>query len=436
MPRGSERDARGQSGHSARPRARGHGKPGTPARGKAGLSALRGLSSAMGVGVSLLLQFSLTSGGYQSVGRSRRYSRRSIPRNIPGRSWKKPHLQLHGLQAEEEPMLERCCKGALAMGPAQPKVSGPSQKLPQTLEKEPHGLRLQGTSVAQSGSQAPSRAHRCAHCRRHFPRWVALWLHTRRCQARLPLPCPECGRRFRHPPFLALHCQVHAAATPDLGFACHLCRQTFRGWVALVLHLRAHSAAKRPIACPECERRFWRRKQLRAHVRRCHPPAPEARPFICGNCGRSFAQWDQLVAHKRVHLPAGPPEASSEAPPKPARERPPEPPQGAPGAPPPEPAAAPPSLFSCEDCGRSFRLERFLRAHQRQHTGERPFACAECGKNFGKKTHLVAHARVHSGERPFACEEGCAGRGGRAGRPLHESVAVGLGCGGPVLLLV
>ncbi|XP_034877253.1 replication initiator 1 isoform X1 [Mirounga leonina] len=505
--------------------------------GKAGLSALRGLSSAMGVGVSLLLQFSLTSGGYQSVGRSRRYSRRSIPRNIPGRSWKKPHLQLHGLQAEEEPMLERCCKGALAMGPAQPKVSGPSQKLPQTLEKEPHGLRLQGTSVAQSGSQAPSRAHRCAHCRRHFPRWVALWLHTRRCQARLPLPCPECGRRFRHPPFLALHCQVHAAATPDLGFACHLCRQTFRGWVALVLHLRAHSAAKRPIACPECERRFWRRKQLRAHVRRCHPPAPEARPFICGNCGRSFAQWDQLVAHKRVHvaealeeaaakalgprprgrpavtaprpggdavdrpfqcaccgkrfrhkpnliahrrvhtgerphqcpecgkrftnkpyltshrrihtgekpypctecgrrfrhkpnllshskihkrsegsaqgvpgsgspqLPAGPPEASSEAPPKPARERPPEPPQGAPGAPPPEPAAAPPSLFSCEDCGRSFRLERFLRAHQRQHTGERPFACAECGKNFGKKTHLVAHARVHSGERPFACEE-------------------------------
>lgn len=66
--------------------------------GKAGLSALRGLSSAMGVGVSLLLQFSLTSGGYQSVGRSRRCSRRSLPRNVPGRSWKYPHLQLHRLQ--------------------------------------------------------------------------------------------------------------------------------------------------------------------------------------------------------------------------------------------------------------------------------------------------------------------------------------------------
>nr|KAF6320072.1 replication initiator 1 [Myotis myotis] len=482
-------------------------------------------------------EFSLTSGGHRSVGRSRRYSRRSLP----SRSWKKPHLQLHSLQAEEEPMLERRCRGPLAMGSAQPQLlSGPSRESSQTLEKEPHGLRLQGTSVAQPGSQAPGRVHRCAHCRRHFPGWVALWLHARHCQARLPLACPECGRRCRHAPFLALHCQVHAAATPDLGFSCHLCKQSFRGWVALVLHLRAHSAAKRPNACPECERRFWRRKQLRVHLRRCHPPPPEARPFICGNCGRSFAQWDQLVAHKRVHvaealeeaaakalgprprgrpavtaprpggdavdrpfqcaccgkrfrhkpnliahrrvhtgerphqcpecgkrftnkpyltshrrihtgekpypctecgrrfrhkpnllshskihrrsegstqsaaragspqLPAGPRESAeptAQAPPRPAQEPAPAPLLEAPGEGPRDQAEAPPSVYSCEDCGRSFRLERFLRAHQRQHTGERPFICTECGKNFGKKTHLVAHSRVHSGERPFACEE-------------------------------
>ncbi|XP_020029009.2 DNA-binding protein REPIN1 isoform X2 [Castor canadensis] len=502
--------------------------------GKAGLSAVRGLSSAMGVGVSLLLQFSLTSGGYQSVGQSRRCSGRSIPRNIPRRSWKKSHPQLCGLQ-EEEPMLERHCRGHVSMGPTQPRLlSGPSQESPQTLEKEPSGLTHQGTLVGQPGNEAPRRVHRCAHCRRHFPSWVALWLHSRRCQARLPLPCPECSLRFRHAPLLALHRQVHAAATPEVGFTCHLCGHSFRGWVALVLHLRAHAAAKRPIACPECERRFWRQKQLRAHLRRCHPPAPEARPFICGNCGRSFAQWDQLVAHKRVHvaealeeaaakalgprprgrpavtaprpggdavdrpfqcaccgkrfrhkpnliahrrvhtgerphqcpecgkrftnkpyltshrrihtgekpypctecgrrfrhkpnllshskihkrsegssqvapgsgslrLPAVVPEASAEPPSaRPAVEP---APQGS-LEPPRAQAAAPPSLYSCDDCGRSFRLERFLRAHQRQHTGERPFTCGECGKNFGKKTHLVAHSRVHSGERPFACEE-------------------------------
>lgn len=439
-------------------------------------------------------------------------------------------------------MLERRCRGPLATGPTQPQLlSGPSQESPQTLEKEPRGLRLQGISVAQSGSQAPGRVHRCAHCRRHFPGWVALWLHARHCQARLPLPCLECGRRFRHAPFLALHCQVHAAATPDLGFACHLCRQSFRGWVALVVHLRAHSAARRPIACPECERRFWRQKQLRVHLQQCHPPAPEARPFICGNCGRSFAQWDQLVTHKRVHvagpleeaaavkalgprprgrpavraprpggdavdrpfqcaccgkrfrhkpnliahrrvhtgerphqcpecgkrftnkpyltshrrihtgekpypctecgrrfrhkpnllshskihkrsegsaqgtpssgspqLPAGPPESSAEPTPeallRPAQEPALAPLLEAPGEAPRDLVEAPPSLYSCDDCGRSFRLERSLRAHQRQHTGERPFSCTECGKNFGMKAHLVAHSRVHSGERPFACE--------------------------------
>ncbi|PNJ08876.1 REPIN1 isoform 18, partial [Pongo abelii] len=53
----------------------------------------------MGIGVSLLLQFSLTPGGHRSVGRSRRCSRGSIPRNIPKRSWKKPHPQLCSLQA-------------------------------------------------------------------------------------------------------------------------------------------------------------------------------------------------------------------------------------------------------------------------------------------------------------------------------------------------
>ncbi|XP_049625373.1 replication initiator 1 isoform X2 [Suncus etruscus] len=436
-------------------------------------------------------------------------------------------------------MLEQRCRGPLAMGQVQHRLSGQSL---QTLEQNSSGLRLlQGPSVAP-GSQTPGGTHRCAHCRRRFPGWVALLLHARHCQARLPLPCPQCGRRFRHAPFLALHIQVHATATPDLGFTCHLCGQSFRGWVALVLHLRAHSAAKRPLACPECDSRFWRSKQLRAHLRRCHPPrAPEARPFICGNCGRSFAQWDQLVAHKRVHVaealeesaakalgprPRGRPAVTAPRPGGDAVDRPfqctccgkrfrhkpnliahrrvhtgerphqcPEcgkrftnkpyltshrrihtgekpypctecgrrfrhkpnllshskihkrsegavagaPGSGSPqlpaaavvaaggsleflaGEPSPEAlllpaldpvrapqyqqAAPPPPLYSCEHCGRAFRLERFLQAHQRQHSGERPFPCPECGKTFGKKTHLVAHSRVHSGERPFACDQ-------------------------------
>ena len=285
-------------------------------------------------------------------------------------------------------MLEQRCRGPTAMGPAQPWLfSGPSQESSQP----DRGLRYQGKS-AQPRGQTPGKVHRCAHCRKRFPGWVALWLHARRCQARLPLPCHECNQRFRHAPFLALHLQVHASAVPDLGFICHLCGHSFRGWVALVLHLRAHSASKRPITCPECDRRFWRQKQLRAHLRRCQPPVPEARPFICGNCGRSFAQWDQLVVHKRVHVA----EALEEAAAKALGPR----PRGRPAAPRPGGDAVD-RPFQCACCGKRFRHKPNLIAHRRVHTGERPHQCPECGKRFTNKPYLTSHRRIHTGEKPY-----------------------------------
>lgn len=71
--------------------------------GEAGHPAARGLSSAMGVGVSLLLQFSLTSGDYQSVGRSQSYSHQSIPRTDPKRNWTRPCLRPYRLQGTMGP---------------------------------------------------------------------------------------------------------------------------------------------------------------------------------------------------------------------------------------------------------------------------------------------------------------------------------------------
>lgn len=71
--------------------------------GEAGRPAARGLSSAMGVGVSLLLQFSLTSGDYQSVGRSQSYGHQSIPRSDPKRSRTQPFLRPYSLQGIMDP---------------------------------------------------------------------------------------------------------------------------------------------------------------------------------------------------------------------------------------------------------------------------------------------------------------------------------------------
>ncbi|ERE66869.1 replication initiator 1-like protein [Cricetulus griseus] len=282
-------------------------------------------------------------------------------------------------------MLERRFRGTMAMGPAQPRLlSGPSHESSQPNR----GLKHQGKSVAQSGGQPPRQVHRCAHCRKRFPGWVALWLHTRQCQARLPLSCQECNQRFRHAPFLALHLQVHASATPDtatepvaqpaLGASlgsprtpaeasvplhrCADCGRSFRLERFLRLHQRQHTG-ERPFACPECGKNFGKKTHLVAHSR-VHSGE---RPFACEECGRCFSQGSHLAAHRRDHAPERP--------------------------------------FVCPDCGKAFRHKPYLAAHRRIHTGEKPYVCPDCGKAFSQKSNLVSHRRIHTGERPYACPD-------------------------------
>ena len=90
------------------------------------------------------------------------------------------------------------------------------------------------------------------------------------------------------------------------------------------------------------------------------------RPFKCDKCPKAFARAHQLAVHSPVHT----------------GER----------------------AHLCSECGNSFSSVSSLIDHRkRRHLDIRNHKCETCPKTFFTRQELHAHNRTHTGEKPFQC---------------------------------
>ena len=70
------------------------------------------------------------------------------------------------------------------------------------------------------------------------------------------------------------------------------------------------------------------------------------------------------------------------------------------------------SVKSCTLLEPSNSYDKQMKIEKKAMKRERRFVCTAkgCGKSFAKKWNLQAHERLHSGEKPFVCRIGCGER--------------------------
>lgn len=276
-----------------------------------------------------------------------------------------------------------------------------------------------GTSRQTGPSDRSLDSFECKVCSQKFSNPHLLITHFN--NHTVEFKCTLCEMTYRHENDLDIHLRGH-----DNPFKCNLCSSTFGQRLDLARHLYIHTGEK-PFPCNGCDKKFYLKRYLRAHISRIHS---QTKPFGCTLCSDKFKSGLDLRKHLKSHT-KDKPLCTALVPwcticnkvfsnrsrlrshlqnhPKPRRktskrtlkaekviqesyirhhlrtrtgEKP----------------------LECSVCNKKFRSVFILKNHLETHLEEEnPFKCSVCGRKFSRGLLLKTHVRMHKGEKPFGC---------------------------------
>ena len=65
----------------------------------------------------------------------------------------------------------------------------------------------------------------------------------------------------------------------------------------------------------------------------------------------------------------------------------------------------PENKYRCKICQKTFKLQRLMNRHMKNHSNIKRYLCTFCQKGFNDAFDLKRHTRTHTGVRPFQCFE-------------------------------